>query len=131
MIGFPLSTGKRIPTLAASSILQTFGCQSLLLFVKPAVCNSVPQMSGLSLPLHRKKTQMPSSFCLCSHLSTSMQSGLRLGFRGSLSCYSDHSQWLLHLSRQGNRQHPPLIHLTELICARESMLIWTSGRSDF
>lgn len=55
------NTWKRLPILAASNISQTFGYQPQLLFVEPAVCNSVSQIQGLSLLLHRRKTQVTSS----------------------------------------------------------------------
>lgn len=121
--------GQEYWILAASSILQTLDHQPWLLFVKFAGCNSVSQMQSLSLPLHRRKTQTPSP-SMVHHLFTSMQSGFRLCFRESLSYFSwPHCLWLIHLSPQGSiTQIPTLIHLAELICLRQCMLIWTSVR---
>lgn len=65
--------------------MQTFGCQPQLLFVKRAVCNSVPQMHGLSLPVHRGNHKCQAPLSTVPHLSTNTQSGLRLSFRGVVS----------------------------------------------
>lgn len=77
------------PTLAASSILQTFGCQPQLLLVKPAILYHKMVCHCLCIE-GKHKCQAPVHGSPCVHKHAVWFEAVPL-FKGSLSYYPDHT----------------------------------------